>query len=237
MSPKLSSSIFKLEWYWHAIFSIFIVGLSLTISFFSGMNIDTQERKELSLLGKIISMTVDEKMIASFKGNPEDFNNPYYNSTKERFTTIGDINEHVRYIYIFGRKNDELFFYLDSEPHRFTSQEISTSNPGEIYNDDTGSVENVFKSGKAATVGPETDKWGTFISSLIPIIDSKTGKTIAVVGVDIDIDEWLEDINFRNILSISIGLVIILIYFTIVYINKKIEKKILRQNKDNLISQ
>ncbi|MDD4412296.1 MAG: hypothetical protein PHR00_01475 [Patescibacteria group bacterium] len=237
MSPKLSSSIFKLEWYWHAIFSIFIVGLSLTISFFSGINIDTQERRELSLLGKIISMTVSEEMIANLKGTSDDFNNPDYNIIKEKFTAIGDINEHVRYIYIFGRKNGELFFYLDSEPHRFSSQGMTTSNPGEIYNDNTGSVENVFKTGKAATVGPETDEWGTFISSLIPIIDSETGKTIAVVGVDVDINEWLVDINFRNILSISIGFVIILIYFIIVYINKKIERKILRQNKDKLISQ
>lgn len=237
MSSKLSSSIFKLEWYWHAIFSFFVIGLSLVISFFSGINIDTQERKELSLLGKIISMTVKEEAINSFKGNSEDFNNPYYNLIKERFTAIGDINEHVRYIYIFGKKNDDLFFYLDSEPHRFISQGMTTSNPGEIYVDNTGSVENIFKNGKAMTVGPETDKWGTFVSSLIPIIDSETGKTIAVIGVDVDINEWLIDINFRNILSISIGLVIILIYFTIVYINKKIEKKTLNQNKDSLISQ
>lgn len=44
--------------------------------------------------------------------------------------------------------------------------------------------------GKSILTKPTTDRWGTWVSALVPIKDQQTGKVIAVFGVDYPAKQW-----------------------------------------------
>ncbi|MHB9138736.1 MAG: hypothetical protein ACYC4Q_04960 [Victivallaceae bacterium] len=48
----------------------------------------------------------------------------------------------------------------------------------------------MFITGKAFTEGPTTDTWGTFITAVMPVKNSKTGEMLAGIGMDIDYSYW-----------------------------------------------
>ena len=52
----------------------------------------------------------------------------------------------------------------------------------------------VFDTRTAATDGPVADRWGTWVSALVPLTDPDTGQPLAVLGMDIDGSRWAWDV-------------------------------------------
>ncbi|MBF0123255.1 MAG: hypothetical protein HQL21_07630, partial [Candidatus Omnitrophica bacterium] len=86
-----------------------------------------------------------------------------------------------------------------------------TAMPGDVYTDAPDDLYSVFSSNKACVLGPYTDSWGTFISAMAPVIDLATGRSMAVLGVDVFADNWSRDIDSHRFMGIAIVLLITLI--------------------------
>ncbi len=62
--------------------------------------------------------------------------------------------------------------------------------PGLVYEEIPDSYLHTFNTGREAVTEPITDRWGTLITALIPLKDPQTEKLVAVLGMDINANDW-----------------------------------------------
>lgn len=235
LKTKFFNKNFK-GWY---ILVLILFGVLVSVYFvfiFVTKNTETKIKQELLNFTNIVSASVDPLEIEKLTGMVADYNNPEYQKLIKRFVQMGDINKSVRYIYIIGKNVDtSLFFYLDSQPTRFNELKgvEPTAQPGEKYVDETGDFLLTLNENKEVISDPYTDKWGTFISVSVPIIDSNS-KTIALLGVDMDLSDFNNRVQLSQIMVLVISLfLIILIILFFIYLRSQYFYK----NKINLEKQ
>ncbi|RLD75142.1 MAG: hypothetical protein DRJ10_15820, partial [Bacteroidetes bacterium] len=100
------------------------------------------------------------------------------------------------------------------------------ASPNEIYSEVSDEYIAVFRTKKKMTVGPVTDRWGTMITALIPIVDNKNGELIAVLGLDIIDNKWNETIYWQSLPEIGIIAVVILAVIILFLFKRRSTKKI-----------
>jgi signal transduction histidine kinase/DNA-binding response OmpR family regulator len=215
-------NIFKEFWLITGVMIILVCGVIAVIII--GNYTKSYEKQKLIMTTKMISSSISEKTIASFEGTDNDNNNPLYTELKKNLSRIGNVSSNIRYIYIMGMREGNVFFYIDSEPERYTKPGKSEplAEPGEIYIDTTPSLMEVFHKGIPVATDFETDKWGTFVSGLVPVVNQETSGVSYVLGVDIEASEWISNIRSNQLITAIITLLILTIYLILyIYLIKR----------------
>jgi signal transduction histidine kinase/CheY-like chemotaxis protein len=89
----------------------------------------------------------------------------------------------------------------------------------------------IFDKKTPMTEGPATDRWGTWVTALVPLIDAKTGKAIAVLGMDIDAKHWNVDVAKKAALPVVIVLVFLIAGCVYFFVSRWIHAKLLAQQE------
>ena len=168
---------------------------------------DNAMRVDLLQQTQLLAQTLDPERIERLSATAADLENPEYLRLKEQLAATQAAIPLCRFLYLMGSKPDgELFFLVDSEDP--SSKDYSP--PGQIYEEAPASYHRVFATHEAATEGPCADRWGTWVTGLVPLnsaqsagshmvrraktqaADFPTGSdsTLAVLGMDIDAREW-----------------------------------------------
>jgi PAS domain S-box-containing protein len=148
---------------------ILLSGAALT--WWSTERADREMRARLLQQTQVLAETANLRHIQKLTGTIEDLTSPIYQRLKRQMTAVRADTPHCRFIYLLGRKADgSIFFFLDSEPT--SSKDYSP--PGQIYEEAPDGFRRVFSSCNAAAEGPYTDRWGTWVSLLVPIQDQRT---------------------------------------------------------------
>lgn len=148
-------------------------------SIFAGTRVNSQNRDFLLKRARTVSYALSTEQIYQLKGDATDSNSLAYNGLKKKLADVRKANNDVRFVYLTGKKNGQVFFYVDSE----SSDSKDYSPPGEIYTEASQAFIKSFDNGSAFVEGPYKDRWGNWLSALAPILD-ENGKVIAVVGID-----------------------------------------------------
>ena len=120
---------------------------------------------------QMVAQAVNLDRLKALTGTEADTNSPVYLRLKEQLATVRSATPHCRFVYLLGQRADgTLFFFVDSEPTN--SKDISPS--GQVYAEAPEGFHRVFGTRNAVTVGPYTDRWGKWISALVPINDPQT---------------------------------------------------------------
>ena len=166
---------------------IAIVVISALLTWWSVLQAHRGMISNLLLQTHLLAETINHHHVKTLGGSGADLKNPVYIRLKEQFAAARQLNDKYRFLYLVGRRADgKIFFFLDSEPIGAADE----SPPGQIYDEATDKWGRVFQTGQAHTEGPVTDRWGTFFSSMMPLVDPATKKVIAVLGIDIDAGDW-----------------------------------------------
>jgi len=164
---------------------------------------DKRAREEFVAQAGILEKAVNVKRVLSLSGSEADLNSPDYQRLKEQLASARSAHPNYRFTYLMGqRPNGEVFFFVDSEPE--DSEDYSP--PGQVYTEISPGILNVFLTEKEAVEGPVTDRWGTWISALVPVIDPETSKVIAVLGMDIAAGNWTALIIYHSLPPLVITL-------------------------------
>ena len=132
---------------------------------------DREMRSDLLKQTQLVAQAVNVESIQSLAGKEEDLVSPYYLRIKEQLAAVRSANTLCRFVYLLGRKADgTLFFFVDSEP----SDSKDYSPPGQVYSEAPKGCYRVFAGRTEFVEGPYTDRWGKWVSSLIPILDPQT---------------------------------------------------------------
>lgn len=165
-----------------------------------GARADREMRADLLRQAQMVAKTVNIAEVQTLSGKAADLNQPGYQRITEQVRAVCSVNAGWRWIYLMGRRSDgAVFFYLDSEP----ASSKDHAPPGQVYDEASDSFRRVFDTGRAVVDGPYADRWGTWLSALIPLTDPKTGSVIAVLGIDVDARVWKWDVAARVALRLG----------------------------------
>lgn len=164
-------------------------------------------RADLLQQTRLVGQALNIEHVQSLSGTKADLDSPDYLRLKAQLAAIRSANPQCRFVYLMGRKADGVvFFFVDSEP----AGSKDYSPPGQVYEEVTADYRRVFDSKSAAVEGPVTDRWGVWVSALVPMINPQTGAVVAVLGMDIDARAWKWDVTARAALPVGLMLVLLI---------------------------
>ena len=170
------------------------------------MQADGDMRAVLLQQVRLVAQPVNVKRVMALSGTEADMDSPGYRRVKEHLVAVRSANSQYRFLYIMGRRADGVIFFIaDSEP--VGSKDYSP--PGQVYEEASEGYRRVFDSKSAAVEGPVTDRWGVWVSALVPLTDPETGSVVAVLGMDIDARGWKWDVAAHT--ALPVGLMLLLL--------------------------
>ena len=198
---------------------IFLIVAPL-LSWWTVIYADHQMRDQLLQQVRLVVQGIDIQQLKTLEGTKTDLEKPAYAKLKEQLSRARSAAHQCRFIYLLGKNSSgKVFFYADSEP----SNSPDSSPAGQIYDEATDNLQKVFIIKEANTEGPVPDRWGTWVSGFIPLVDPQNGKLIAVFGMDIDASDWVLDIVARSSIPIGLMLVILIVLISAYLVSRRVE--------------
>ncbi|HET6581426.1 MAG TPA: PDC sensor domain-containing protein, partial [Methanoregula sp.] len=168
---------------WLIIAIIIIVASGIGLTLWTAQQEDNQLREELLIRTRLVQSGISTEHVRELTGTDSDLVSPDYLALKDELIRVRSADPRVRFVYLMGQRPDgTVFFFVDSEPPE--SEDYSP--PGQVYPEASAILLNTFVSGEETTEGPLTDRWGTWVSGVVPIRDAANGRVIALLGIDID---------------------------------------------------
>jgi signal transduction histidine kinase len=180
------------------------------LAYLNAVSTRDQYRAVLTDRAATIATALDSEKVAQLKGEITDVELPVYRELQTKLRLIKQSNLDARSIYLSGIKNGQVYFTVDSE----VPGSSYYSPPGEPYDEASELYKSVFAGISPAVEGPLTDSYGTWVSGLAPVVDLRTGRTVGVVGMDIDAGDYSRII----ITSAAIPLLVTLVFLVILVI-------------------
>lgn len=127
---------------------------------------DREMREDLLQQAQQVAQAMNADRIQMLSGTAADIDNPAYTRVKSQLISVRSVYPQCRFLYLMGRRTDgHLFLFMDSEP----ADSKDYSPPGQIYDKASAACRYVFATHTAVSDGLETDRWGTWVSALVPI--------------------------------------------------------------------
>jgi len=189
----------------------------LVFAWWTARRADLQMRGDLLQQAKLVAPAIDMEYVATLSGTEADMAAPGFIRLKDRLVRAREVNPKCRFLYLLGQKRDgTIVFFLDTE----SADSKDYSPPGQAYTEAPGRIPGVFETGRAVTAGPYTDRWGTWISAFIPIVDPGTSRVATVLGMDMDAAAWGWDVVGRCALPVGLAAFVLFLGIFIVVLNR-----------------
>lgn len=140
---------------------------------------------EAVMLAQSLESLLHSEHIAELSGTAENIKKSEYGMAKQSLTRLVETTDSIHFAYLMGERDGSLIFLMDSE----SPDSPDYSPPGQVYTEASDVDLEPFISGKTVLTDPTTDRWGTWISAMVPVKDS-AGEVIAVFGIDYSAQEW-----------------------------------------------
>ncbi len=211
---------------------VLLVFVTIVLTWTVVIDIDKRARENLLVQARFIAHSINLKDLIKLSGKKTDTNLPNYLEIKEQLKKIRLSNKKCRFLYLLGqRTNGQIFFFVDSQIKNSTDY----AEPGLLYNEVSDAYLQVFQLETEAVAGPITDRWGTLITALVPVKDSK-GKLIAMLGMDIEVEHWYKKIVGLSLLPVSLLLFITILILLLFNLRQKTKQLNAARKKAQLLS-
>ena len=157
-----------------------------------------------------------------------DTQSDYYKTIRPKLNRIRYENEGIAFLYVEKRVSDTMIMYvLDGE----NEYDPLFSPPGHT-DEMTASEMEAYRTHKPFV--PEnfvTNDYGTLLTCYAPIYNHSTGEFLGLVGADVSIDQYNAIMGNQFItIMLSIGLLIFLLFLTLVFSSGRMERLIVRDS-------
>lgn len=127
------------------------------------------------------------------------------------------LNQSVADIYTFGKNSEgQTVLLVDSETDYNRDGAIDgdaeqRTTIGEVYEEDVDILARTFAGEEVFTSEPTTDRWGTWMSTYVPMRD-EAGKVTGVLGVDFPAAQWIASILWSRAATLGFTAVVCAIF-------------------------
>ncbi len=207
---------------WLILAIIVIVAGGMALTLWTVQREDRLLRTDLLTKTHLLQRGITTEYVKGLTGSESDLGSSNYLAVKNQLIQIHTRDLETRFIYLIGQRPDgTVFFYMDSEPPG--SEYYSP--PGQVYSEASATLLNTFSSGMETTEGPAMDRWGTWVSGLVPITDTTTGKVIAVLGADVDARDWNIEIIKASAPAVIAMLLLVFLLLILFYVLQRNERE------------
>jgi diguanylate cyclase (GGDEF)-like protein/PAS domain S-box-containing protein len=177
----------------------------------------------------IATLAVSPEMIRSMTGTDADLETADYKRLYEQQTEISKVSPLYRWAYILLEKDGKIIILTDSDP-----VDSPDHTPVTLYSDAPPEIYEIFHTGQAKVIGPYTDRWGTWVTSLVPVIDSPNGGILAVQGIDISAEKFNSQVKRAQFQAIIISWLLAIVCFAYYYFERRLREslRIVRQSEN-----
>ncbi len=164
---------------------------------------------------------INTKDIKTLNVDLSDIENESYQFLKKNLVDLKQSRNNIEFAYLMKKIDDRIYFLVDSEDP--DSEDYSY--PGQLYFEATPTDFEPFLSKQTVVTDEISDRWGTWISVLVPIVDGN--EVVAVLGLDYDAVSFKQNIlnQTLNYFYVFISIfVLIIVYYWIAKKNIELQK-------------
>ncbi|NMB79711.1 MAG: PAS domain S-box protein [Methanomicrobiales archaeon] len=195
------------------------------VCFWTATQEDRHMRNQLLTQAQFAAVGIVSDQVTALEGSDADLLRPEYTALKSQMTRLRASDPRLRFAYLIGKHPDgTYFFYVDSEP----AGSPDYSPPGQPYPEVTAPEQVSYTTGTALVEGPEPDRWGIWVSGLIPLTDPETGEIIGLFGIDVDARDWFLLVFIACLPPLTATFLVVLLVLTF-YFNQQRAERIRRQ--------
>ncbi|MCM8779673.1 MAG: HD domain-containing protein [Candidatus Omnitrophica bacterium] len=180
-----------------ALLAILAISLTNIVFYKRYLNIIKEDlRSQLMSIAKTGTLLIDGDELASIPLQSSSISLPAYKKIQKQLLSIRDLNKDIRYVYTMvpSPSENRTIFVVDADPEMENVQDRLRSWPGDEFNAEK--YPEMLKAIDGATADKNfvVDEWGAFLSGYAPI-KNKTGKAVAIIGVDMDVRQVTRMLN------------------------------------------
>ncbi len=206
---KLMFDTMKFKVFGVCLFILFIFGFIFISNTWKYSMKETEENaKQLAEVAEAGSLTHTSQILSG----DIDENDIEYKCLKNSLSQFVELANDIRFAYIYTKKEDRLYFIADSEP--IDSEYYSSL--GQLYSEAAPVYYLPYETRTTVLTEPVNDRWGRWISVLVPIKTLETNEIIAIFGVDYPADSW-HQFSITNTVKSSLIVMSIIIIFIVLF--------------------
>ena len=164
---------------------------------------------------------INTKDIKTLNVDLSDIENESYQFLKTNLVDLKQSRNNIEFAYLMKKIDNRIYFLVDSED----PDSKDYSYPGQLYFEATPNDFEPFLSKQTVVTDEISDRWGTWISVLVPIVDGN--EVVAVLGLDYDAVSFKQNIlnQTLNYFYVFISIfVLIIVYYWIAKKNIELQK-------------
>lgn len=206
---------------------LFLLILSVSIIYGVWMHSIQSSKEEALQLAMVAEAGFEEGLLTELDVDASDRNKKVYQDIKLNLSEVAKAHKDIRFAYILVIKGGKIHFVADSEP----SDSKDYSPPGQEFSEAAPMIHKAFESEKPL-IEHSSDRWGTWVTVLVPMINHKTGEIDAVFGVDYLPEQWYRYAVEATIQTAAMVFSTVLLYLAMIVIIRT--NLVLRKEKDKL---
>ncbi len=216
---------------------LIVLFVTMASGFFLVRSFLTQESssilKQAMDVARTAEASLSKEALAALDVAPTDETKPEYEMIKDSLVKIIEVNSDFAFAYIYTEIDGKVYFVADSEP----ADSPDYSPPGQEYPEADEETKLPFETGEPLVTKPATDRWGTWISMLVPMKDKISGEVTAVFGMDYPAQMWTSRVNYRAVqgaLYVAALMLLITAFYVITRKNGMLKKSeaLIRQSDE-----
>lgn len=148
----------------------------------------------------------------ALEGTAADTNKAIYARLKSQLEIVQRSLADCRFVYILGQnKEGRLFFFVDGE----SAGSHDAVLPGQSYDEAPPALKETFEYWTPRVVGPYEDRWGTWVSAVVPLPVTRSDGVKLLFAVDKDSRLWKKEVYHNaNLPAAGFGLLTLAILIT-----------------------
>mgnify|MGYP000882023195 FL=1 len=170
-----------------------------------------KELNEVMNVAQSVQAFISPELLENLTATPNDIEKIEYRALKSSLIEFKNLNPNIAFAYIYTQKNGKFYFMVDSE----APDSNGYSPPGQEYTEANDMTKKPFVNGEGFVSEPITDRWGNWVSAVVPIKDSETGSVIAVFGMDYPIEYWSGEVAKHTVYAAIIVFFLLFLFLVL----------------------
>ena len=178
----LRGGVIKRKKFWvQVLVGLIIYGLISSFYLnYSWNRYEENAKDDAIMLAQSVKSMFHAEHLAQLTGTESDLETQEYSMAKSNLAQLVYTTNPIRFAYLVGLRNGQLVFLVDSE--EVGSPDYSP--PGQVYHDANPLFLQGIQENRTIITEPFTDRWGSWVSVLVPIQSPEGNEVIAAFVLD-----------------------------------------------------
>jgi PAS domain S-box-containing protein len=171
-----------------------------------GAREEDRQRAFLMHAARDLGRSLDRGDVAALNGLPADAQGLPYQRLKRHLQVLRHSVTDIRFIYLMQMRSDQVVFLVDSEQPGSADESL----PGDIFDEASPRLDDVFRTRTPLVEGPLHDRWGDWVSAMTVLPGGAGAINPVVLGLDLDARTYLQSVARERLKGVVLLMALLL---------------------------